>query len=239
MLGEQDSPSQSQSLGASSFDFTQDDTLLGVNDFSSIRIDHADTVANLTQAWINERNAPELLPYKRYLVEPLLKAIEDQTEMIMDTMDNPQRKFISMLFQNEIERIKFVVRSYLRTRLYKIEKCTLEILRRANQDDNILSPQETAYARRYQELLESHNHDSFLHLMPAGQHKQDEKVADYDMVVRANMEAPVFIRVRENCGPVQLDQRDEETTMLEKDDIYILRYNVIRDMLLGGNVELI
>lgn len=82
MLGEQDSPSQSQSLGASSFDFTQDDTLLGVNDFSSIRIDHADTVANLTQAWINERNAPELLPYKRYLVEPLLKAIEDQVSFL-------------------------------------------------------------------------------------------------------------------------------------------------------------
>lgn len=83
MLGEQDSPSQSQSLGASSFDFTQDDTLLGVNDFSSIRIDHADTVANLTQAWINERNAPELLPYKRYLVEPLLKAIEDQVSFLV------------------------------------------------------------------------------------------------------------------------------------------------------------
>lgn len=33
--------------------------------------------------------------------------------------------------------------------------------------------------------------------------------------------------------------RDEETTMLEKDDIYILRYNVVRDLLLGGNVELI
>lgn len=77
MLGGEDSPSQSQSLGGS-FDLTQDDTLLGVNDFSSIRIDHADTVANLTQAWINERNSPELLPYKRYLVEPLLKAIEDQ-----------------------------------------------------------------------------------------------------------------------------------------------------------------
>lgn len=39
---------------------------------------------------------------------------------------------------------------------------------------------------RYQELLESHNHDSFLHLMPAGQHKQDEKVADYDMGKRIN-----------------------------------------------------
>ncbi|KAI9312896.1 hypothetical protein BX666DRAFT_782096 [Dichotomocladium elegans] len=236
-LRREESLSQSQSLDAS-FEISQDGAFLSVNDISSIRIDHADTIADLTQAWINERCAPELLPYRRYLVEPLIKSVEDQTETVMDTMVvNPQHKFISMLYQNEIERIKFVIRSYLRTRLAKIERCTLEILRKPDYDA-ILSPQEIAYARRYKELMESHNHESFLHLLPTSQHKQDEKLIDLDMVVTANLEAPVFIRVKEQCGPVELD-RNEEPMMLEKDDIYILRYNAIRTLLLAGKVDLV
>lgn len=36
------------------------------------------SIAQLTQLWMNERNAPELLSYERYLVEPLIEAIEVQ-----------------------------------------------------------------------------------------------------------------------------------------------------------------
>jgi hypothetical protein len=35
-------------------------------------------IPQLTQVWMNERNAPELLPYERALVEPLITAIEKQ-----------------------------------------------------------------------------------------------------------------------------------------------------------------
>lgn len=34
---------------------------------------------------------------------------------------------------------------------------------------------------RYQELIEVHNHESFLQQLPTTQHKQDEKAGDLDM----------------------------------------------------------
>jgi GINS complex subunit 4 len=37
-----------------------------------------DDVAEMTQIWINERNSPEVLPYRRRLVEDLTELIEHQ-----------------------------------------------------------------------------------------------------------------------------------------------------------------
>lgn len=45
---------------------------------------------------------------------------------INEVMDiNPRdsaEKFVTMLYQNEIERVKYVIRSYLRTRLHKVRE---------------------------------------------------------------------------------------------------------------------
>jgi hypothetical protein len=39
-----------------------------------------ETIAELTKVWMDERNAPELLPYEHSLVEPLILAIESQVK---------------------------------------------------------------------------------------------------------------------------------------------------------------
>lgn len=130
-----------------SFNVSQDGALFIQSSRSAHAFDHKSTIANLTQAWLNERHAPELLPYKRAWVEELIDAIERQvlpgllllrglllilgaiflqTAFIMDNAaTNSEQKFISMLYQNEIERIKFILRSYLRTRLYKVRLLVL------------------------------------------------------------------------------------------------------------------
>lgn len=36
-------------------------------------------------------------------------------------MDKVDDKFFSMLFQTEIERVKYLLKGYLRTRLYKVK----------------------------------------------------------------------------------------------------------------------
>lgn len=38
----------------------------------------SDPVDTLTQAWMNERNAPELLPYMKNLIDGLIEQIEEQ-----------------------------------------------------------------------------------------------------------------------------------------------------------------
>ncbi|KAI8390965.1 uncharacterized protein BYT42DRAFT_542599 [Radiomyces spectabilis] len=219
-----------------SFNISQDDRLFAQAGKDPIRYDRDNPVLMITQAWIDERNAPELLPYKRHIVETLIELLEQQTEMVMEDMSSTvENKFISMVYQTEIERIKYLVKSYLRTRLHKIEKFTLQLLRTSGYD-LIMSPQEIIYARRYQELLEAHNHESFLHLLPRSQHRQDESHGGLNMVTTADMEAPVFCRVMENVGQVSLGG---ESQLLEKGEIYIVRYSDIKHLVQDGRLQLI
>ncbi|KAG0354917.1 GINS complex subunit, partial [Gamsiella multidivaricata] len=80
-------------------------------------------VEHLAQAWINERAAPDILQYERSAIDGLLAKIEEQTAII-DELDagNDTSMIISILYQTELERVKFVLRSYLRTRISKIER---------------------------------------------------------------------------------------------------------------------
>ena len=100
----------------------------------------------------------------------------------------------------------------------------------------LLSSQEIAYARRYQELIESHNHDSFLHQLPRSQHKQDEISVDMNMVVEPNLDAPVFCRVLSHIGHVEINN---DSVLFEPNDIYILRYSDVRTYLKEKKVKLI
>jgi GINS complex subunit 4 len=42
-----------------------------------------ETIAELTKVWMDERHAPELLPYEHSLVEPLILAIESQVNIYL------------------------------------------------------------------------------------------------------------------------------------------------------------
>lgn len=89
------------------------------------------------------------------------------------------------------------------TQKKKIEKYSLYVLRQPNLKE-LLSSQEISYARRYQELIESHNHDSFLHQMPLSQHRQDETSGDMNMVVEPNYEAPLFSQALVTVGHIEI-----------------------------------
>ncbi|KAI8380377.1 hypothetical protein BD560DRAFT_347560 [Blakeslea trispora] len=196
-----------------------------------------EAAAQLTTAWSNERNAPEILPYERGLVEFLLETVEQQVEKVMEDMENHvENKFESMVYQTEIERVKYVIKSYLRCRLFKIEKFTLHLLRLPNLKE-LLSHQEIIYARSYQELMESHYHHTFLHQLPRTQQKQDEVIQDMSMVVEPNLDAPVFCRVLTNVGHVVIGQSD--SVLFEVGDIYILRYSDVQQHLKDKKVKLI
>ncbi|KIJ19692.1 hypothetical protein PAXINDRAFT_127919, partial [Paxillus involutus ATCC 200175] len=80
----------------------------------------------LIRYWTNERHAPDILPTEEDLLSRLLDHIRSQSETVQllrsDPSSSEEEHFRIMLAQTEVERVKFVVRSYLRTRLFKIEK---------------------------------------------------------------------------------------------------------------------
>lgn len=76
----------------------------------------------LTRAWINERSSPELLPYPTDLIQRCTDGVKRQLDVIEEktgAMD-PASNFTLVILQTELERHKFLIRSYLRARIAKV-----------------------------------------------------------------------------------------------------------------------
>ncbi|KAF8983160.1 GINS complex subunit [Entomortierella lignicola] len=124
----------------------------GVASYSNAGFEDEDStnyVRHLTQAWINERAAPDILQYEQSAVDGLLSKIEEQTAVI-DELDptSDTLMIISILYQTELERVKFVLRSYLRTRISKIEKFCEYLLSNEDKKFERLSTAEKNYAQK-------------------------------------------------------------------------------------------
>lgn len=85
-----------------------------------------------------------------------------------------------VIYQQDIERVKFVIRSYLRTRLDKIEEQALYILRTPAVAEN-LSELEYKYCEGYQHIFEKHMQRAFLSQLPQGLQRLDEASRDANM----------------------------------------------------------
>lgn len=105
---------------------------LHINDLSDSQTDSDEEditpqslMKNVEEAWINEKFAPEILPHKNDIVEMLLTQIQ--------YIDNNLRHseyddFQKTIYQLEADRLRFMVTSYLRLRLEKIEKYVLSVV---------------------------------------------------------------------------------------------------------------
>ncbi|CCO36598.1 DNA replication complex GINS protein sld5 [Rhizoctonia solani AG-1 IB] len=86
----------------------------------------------LLRVLMNERYAPELLPWEGQLVEDVLEKLHQQSQMVeylrSDDSTSEDEHFRMSYVQLDMERIKFQIRSYVRTRLHKIEKYATHIM---------------------------------------------------------------------------------------------------------------
>lgn len=79
----------------------------------------------LTQSWISERMSPELLEYKGELLDRVLQRVRGQIEFIETNSIELQKqekdiKLQLMVVETELDRVNFLLRSYLRARLSKV-----------------------------------------------------------------------------------------------------------------------
>ncbi|KAG0372719.1 GINS complex subunit [Mortierella sp. AD032] len=199
-------------------------------------VDPAGDVAHLTQAWINERAAPDILQYQEQSTQRLLSKIEEQT-LVIEELDprNDTSVILSIVYQTELERVKFVLRSYLRTRISKIERFCAFVLKDAATKKR-LSRAEVHYAEK---ATRQHYHSSFLSSLPQSLQSQDAEVfsRNLSMVSQPSLDEAVFCRIMEDIGDFQLDE--DETVLLEKGQIYIFRYRTVRTLLQRRQIELI
>ena len=76
----------------------------------------------LARAWVNEKNAPEILPWPEELMERIGDRIRRQIELVEEQTGNldPRENFKLIILQTELERFKFLIRSFVRARVAKV-----------------------------------------------------------------------------------------------------------------------
>lgn len=221
---------------------------------SQMEQDPTNIVARLKRAYVNEKNAPELLPFETDLLAQVMAKVEDQELVVQQNRDAAAAAgggggggagggvddLMAHIYHAELNRVRFLIRAYYRTRLFKIEKYAVHT---AKDELGKLSPQEVEYAEKYVNMLDEH-FGSVLNQMPEKytsmlQQIQDDDT-DYDMIPEPNLDKHVFCRVREDRRDVMFDPNDPDNTMdLDQGDIIMVRYRFIKGLLEDGALDLI
>ncbi|KAL9637652.1 MAG: hypothetical protein Q9204_001785 [Flavoplaca sp. TL-2023a] len=194
----------------------------------------------LTRAWVTERSAPELLPWPSELIERVLERIHQQIEVVEEQVGNvnPKTNFRLIVIQTELERFKFLVRSFLRTRMAKIDKYALYMLSTPTQTAR-LSASELQYANTHQTLLEAHYRSSFLTQFPTSLQRLDDTAGGISMVEQPDTDTAVFVRVlRDIEVPIVIEGTDTDFEM-RRGDVYVVRWSAVREYVMNGDAELI
>ncbi|KAI8995238.1 GINS complex Sld5 component [Trametes punicea] len=195
----------------------------------------------LIRHWMNERHAPDILPGQETLLGRLLDHIRKQSNDVellrADPDSSEEEHFRIMLVQTEVERVKFVIRSYIRTRLHKIEKYARHISATPHMHQR-LSKAELDHARRYARLVEYHLNQSVLQSLPEQQRSLQESVPFVPpMTPEPDKLRPVFAHALQDCPPMRLP--DGSMSEMQKGQIVLVPYYVVEQLLLRGEVELV
>ncbi|KZV84503.1 GINS complex, Sld5 component [Exidia glandulosa HHB12029] len=199
-------------------------------------------VLKLMRLWQDERHAPDLLLFQGDVVERALQLLSDQGDLVtrLQTREDTSEEehFKMMLVRTEMERVKFVIRSYLRTRLYKIERYAPYVLSTPEIQPR-LSAMELAHAAKYGTLIASQFNSAVLAHVPESLRTLDDDDMHYTpaIVTKPNLDLGVFVHARANCPNIRMS--DGNTVEIHKDDLQLLRYRSVEDALRRGLVELV
>lgn len=182
---------------------------------------------------------------------------------------DPKTNFALIVIQTELERYKYVVRSYLRARIAKVsflfppKSRPLFASKPQQQDQRLieclesqidkhtlhylstptmrarLSETELAYATRHQAMLHNHYLSSFLSSFPPNLQNLNDIAGNISMIDTPDLDTAVFIRLLSDCL-VEGKGTDEDGSMNGKNgDILILRWSDAKTLVDAGNAELV
>ncbi|TKW59262.1 DNA replication complex GINS protein SLD5 [Colletotrichum tanaceti] len=195
----------------------------------------------LTRAWVAERSAPELLEWPADgLFERVNDRIKRQIEKVEDMTGDmdPKTNFALIVIQTELERFKFLVRSYLRARIAKIDKHALHYLSSPALRAR-LSSTELAYATRHQALLHNHYLSSFLSSFPAQLQNLNDTAGNISMIDGPDLDTAVFVRLLRDVDVQGRGTDSDGVAMGREGDILILRWSSAKPVVDAGDAELV
>eukprot|EP00300_Choanocystis_sp_HF-7_P000348 c10286_g1_i2.p1 GENE.c10286_g1_i2~~c10286_g1_i2.p1 ORF type:complete len:194 (+),score=34.28 c10286_g1_i2:61-642(+) len=188
-------------------------------------------IESLTSAVLNEKFCPEILPYEDEIVSDAKAQILEQEGVIAGLSD----QFAIVLHKMDLDRVQYLLRTYLRVRMFKIETYVQLIAENDNQNLNVsyLSKPELKFAQQLQKAKETHINTSFLSALP-DIHRALNKPG---MVPKPDLNSYVFALANSDIGQFRVD--DNDTFLISKGDIYLICYASIRDLVRTKQMQLI
>ena len=137
----------------------------------------------------------------------------------------------------EVSRIRFIISSYLRKRLDKIEEYAIYLLAedaKRQPEETFMTPSETQFAREYIRSIESLFNSLALQHMPPRMNNFDFN----QMSSKPNMDKHVFIRANKTNMGI-LIPGVEDVVDLEEGSQHIIQYSAVAHLVKSGDVQLI
>ncbi|KAK3011227.1 hypothetical protein RJ639_012379 [Escallonia herrerae] len=177
----------------------------------------------LKRAWRNEKAAPEILKYEVDLIRRVTELTAYVQETVDELMENGVDPLNVSLMEMELERTLFLVKSYLRIRLQKIEKYMFQIQRSADLW-NRLSKKEQNFAKRCAEDMEKHLEQSVLSKLPDR----------YKSHLRQSITSE-----EDDMDNLINSSGEGEPIDLEANELYGIRYRSIKPLVESGQMDLV
>ena len=195
----------------------------------------AEVMQKLEDAWVNEKHAPELLESKIEIVECML----DQVKTMEENLTKLQKGDIrAPVHRMEIQRIKFMVNSYLRLRISKIQKNIYHITRSDGDNPSRMTPEEAEFAAGYRQLMTQHYESLVLRHLPGAW--DPDKVRD---IPRPPLDSAVFVAVKKDVAGVEIkddaEQGNDDTVDLVAGSQHMFQYRDISHLLESEHLLLI
>lgn len=194
----------------------------------------------LEDAVKREKAAPELLTYETTLIETVVELLEVQQQIYENYASSAEDYFKMCIIQMDVDRIKYLLSTYLRTRLYKIQQFMFYIIH--NDLVNLLSPQECEFIQTYYKIKTNHFVKCFTMHLPSsilpefkGNISEEESKSADNLAVAPNMEQFVVVRIREDIGNVQVMNAVVD---LKQNEMRLIPYNVAKQLMDSGLVDL-
>ncbi|KRH95101.1 hypothetical protein M153_3100028061 [Pseudoloma neurophilia] len=158
-------------------------------------------------AYRNEKNTRRLLPFQTEILDKLKQEIDEQAEYIKQIKDAKQYKVI---YEQELENIKYFYIDYIKTRLIKIQKDFY-------LDEYLMSKNEAVFYNKFLDYFKS----------------SDMYVEEGES--QPNFECVGFI-AKEDIGNVMIENNSIDISI---GDFFVVKYVEIEDLLLQGKIVLV
>lgn len=196
-----------------------------------------DDVYQLTKAWQTEVHSPEVLPFKRDVVESISQRISDQQAIIEERVSTPEEIFTAGLYQMDIDRVRYSLARYLRARILKIEQSVDYIMAKTDVLDR-LSSQEKTFVSKLYNLNNSYMEEAYFNrLTQEGLKENIEQESDRLLHAQPSLKEFVFCFANTDLPGMALG--GNVPTDVNKNDVFVACYGEVREHVLNNNVDLI